>query len=119
VVSGQFLLDSEARLRSVTGNLAAAALPPASAPSAPAQGVPAVHVAEGTVERVDADGITISHGPVADLKWPAMTMGFGKPDPKAFADIQPGDRIRFEFREGGASGYALVSVQKLATGATR
>ena len=118
VASGQFLIDSEARLRSVTGSMAtpaASAAPPASAPSAaaPAAGI---HTAEGKVESVRADGITISHGPVASLKWPPMTMGFGKPDPKAFADVNPGDTVRFEFREGGAAGYELVSVQRVRGG---
>ncbi len=111
VASGQFLIDSEARLRSVLGGMAPASAPVAA--SAPGANQPATHVGEGKVESVDADGITISHGPVASLKWPAMTMGFAKPDVKAFADIKPGDTVRFEFREGGPKGYALVSVQRV------
>ena len=43
-----------------------------------------------------------------------MTMGFSKPDPKAFADIKPGDTIRFEFKKGGSMGWELVSVQRTA-----
>jgi Cu(I)/Ag(I) efflux system membrane fusion protein len=108
VVSGQFLVDSEARLRSVLDSMATAS------PSAPsAAGKPTgVHVAEGVVESVDAGSITISHGPVASLKWPQMTMGFGRPDTKAFADLKPGDKVRFEFKEGGPLGWELVSVAK-------
>ncbi len=119
VASGQFLIDSEARLKSVLGSMAPASSP-ASAPAgaAPAAVAPAaaagVHRGQGKVESVDADGITISHGPVATLKWPAMTMGFGKPDPKAFPEIKPGDTVGFEFRPGGAMGYELLAVQKLA-----
>ena len=114
VASGQFLIDSEARLRSVTGSMAApAAMGPASAASMPMARASGVHVGEGKVESVDANGITVSHGPVASLKWPAMTMGFGKPDAKAFADVKPGDTVRFEFRQGGAMGYELVSVQRI------
>jgi Cu(I)/Ag(I) efflux system membrane fusion protein len=123
VASGQFLIDSEARLRSVTGSMAApaasaASAPPAAAASASMPTVPVagIHAAEGKVESVSADDITISHGPVASLKWPPMTMGFGKPDAKAFADVKPGDTVRFEFREGGASGYELVSVQRVRGG---
>jgi Cu(I)/Ag(I) efflux system membrane fusion protein len=123
VASGQFLIDSEARLRSVTGSMAApaasaASAPPAAASSASMPAAPAagIHTAEGKVESVNADGITISHGPVASLKWPPMTMGFGKPDPKAFADVKPGDTVRFDFREGGAAGYELVSVQRVRGG---
>jgi Cu(I)/Ag(I) efflux system membrane fusion protein len=109
VASGQFLIDSEARLRSVLGNMASAA---AAAP-APAPGASASHRAEGKVESVEPDGITISHGPVASLKWPAMTMGFSKPAPDAYPDIKPGDQVRFEFKEGGPMGYQLLSVQRL------
>lgn len=111
VVSGQFLIDSEARLRSVLGTLSAAS-PSASAASATAAGADR-YAAEGKVESVDADSITISHGAIAELKWPAMTMGFGKADPKAFADVKPGDRLHFEFRKGGPMGYELVSVHRL------
>lgn len=111
VASGQFLIDSEARLKSVLGAMAAAS-PPAPAASAPA----GVHVAEGKVESVEPDAITISHGPVPSLKWPPMTMGFGRPDPKAFADVKPGDSVHFEFRQGGAMGYELLSVRKLGGG---
>ena len=41
------------------------------------------------------------------------TMGFGKPDAKAFADVKPGDTVRFEFRKGGAMDYELVSVRRV------
>lgn len=114
VASGQFLIDSEARLRSVTENMSApAAMEPASAASMPAEQASGLHVGQGKVENVDADTITISHGPVASLNWPAMTMGFGKPDAKAFADVKPGDTVRFEFRQGGPTGYELVSLKRL------
>jgi Cu(I)/Ag(I) efflux system membrane fusion protein len=105
VASGQFLIDSEARLRSVLGSMAA--------PTA------ALHMAEGKVESVAPDGITISHGPVATLRWPSMTMGFGKASPDAFPQIKPGDTVRFEFKEGGPMGYELVSMQRVQQGAQK
>lgn len=112
VASGQFLIDSEARLRSVTGSMAApAAMEPASAASMPTVSTSGTYTGEGKVESIEADGITISHGPIAALKWPSMTMGFGKPNAKAFAGIKPGDTVRFEFKKGGAMEYELVSVQ--------
>lgn len=114
VASGQFLIDSEARLRSVLGSMSASAAAPTAVASAPA-GV--IHKAEGKVESVAPDGITISHGPVATLKWPLMTMGFAKTSPNAFPEIKPGDQVRFEFKEGGPTGYELVSVQRAQPGA--
>jgi len=114
VASGQFLIDSEARLRSVTGSMSApAAMAPASAASMSAARTSEVFVGEGKVESVEPDGITISHGPIAALKWPPMTMGFGKPNVKAFAEIKPGDTVRFEFKKGGAMDYELVSVLRV------
>ncbi|MFN3809043.1 MAG: efflux RND transporter periplasmic adaptor subunit [Roseateles asaccharophilus] len=105
VTSGQFLIDSEARLKSVLGAMSAA-LPASATATAP------TYRAEGKVESVDADSITISHGPVPALKWPGMTMGFGKTSPTAFANLKPGDRVSFEFRQGGPMDWELVAVQK-------
>jgi Cu(I)/Ag(I) efflux system membrane fusion protein len=120
VASGQFLIDSEARLRSVFGNMTAPATGAAASAPAPASAPAAVlHKAEGRVESVAPDGITISHGPVATLQWPPMTMGFGKASPGAFPEIKAGDQVRFEFKEGGSMGYELVSVQRAQPGAQR
>jgi membrane fusion protein, copper/silver efflux system len=41
-----------------------------------------------------------------------MTMGFGKPDPKAFPDVKAGDTVQFEFKEGGSMGYELTAVRR-------
>ena len=113
VASGQFLVDSEARLRSVLGNMnAAAPAASATAASAPAAAKASVYIGQGKVESVDAESITISHGAIPELKWPAMTMGFGKPNPKSFSDVKPGDRVHFEFKEG-PSGYQLTTVHRL------
>ena len=110
VASGQFLVDSEARLRSVLGNMTAAQ--PASAPAPSASSTAATtYMGQGKVESVDADSITISHGAIPELKWPAMTMGFAKPDAHAFADVKPGDPVHFEFRKGPTD-YELVSVHR-------
>jgi Cu(I)/Ag(I) efflux system membrane fusion protein len=107
VTSGQFLIDSEANLKSVLGAMGTARA--ASAPAAASAA--ATYHAQGKVESVDAASITVSHGPVPELKWPGMTMGFSKASPKAFSDIKLGDTVRFEFRKQG-DGYELVSMQR-------
>jgi membrane fusion protein, copper/silver efflux system len=116
VASGQFLVDSEARLRTVLGSLAAAAPAPAavsgpsaSAASAASTATPRTFSAQGKVDSVDADSMTLTHGPIAALKWPAMTMPFNKPGPTAFADVKVGDTVQFEFRKKG-NDYELISV---------
>ena len=58
--------------------------------------------ASGTVESVDvaAGKITLAHGPVDALGWPAMTMGF-KATPEQIASVHPGQLVRFEFTAEG------------------
>lgn len=55
-------------------------------------------MATGTVESVDAAAgkITIAHGPVEALKWPAMTMAF-KATPEQVASVKSGQKVEFEF----------------------
>lgn len=118
VASGQFLIDSEARLRSVLGNMT-----PDSSPAATIEPPPTAeavrHVGEGKVESVAPDSITISHGPIPSLKWPAMTMEFAKPDVGGLPGVAVGDAIRFTFVEGGATGYRLVAVRPLVAKASK
>lgn len=108
VASGQFLVDSEARLRSVLGSLSAAS--PASGPAAAA--APTSYSTQGKVDGIDADSMTITHGAIAELKWPPMTMPFNKPSPTAFSDVKVGDTVHFEFRKKGDE-YELVSVHRM------
>lgn len=58
--------------------------------------------ATGTVETVDAaiGTITIAHGPVEALQWPAMTMAF-KATPEQIASVQAGQKVQFEFTAEG------------------
>ncbi len=58
--------------------------------------------ATGTVEGVDAAAgkMTIAHGPVDSLGWPAMTMGF-KATREQIASVQPGQQVRFDFQVQG------------------
>lgn len=62
--------------------------------------VASVAKAEGTVESMDAGKITIAHGPVDALKWPAMTMAFNA-TPEQLASVKAGQKIQFEFTADG------------------
>ena len=103
VASGQFLIDSEANLRSATERMA----PDAAAP--PAKAV-AVYHAVGKVEHIGPATVTLSHGPVPELKWPAMTMEFGDPPQGVPASVKPGTEVRFEFVQA-ADGFQLRSIE--------
>jgi Cu(I)/Ag(I) efflux system membrane fusion protein len=107
VVSGQFLIDSEANLKAVLPKFSA------DAPTAPrTQSTQAktstVYHGVGKVEKVTAEALTLSHKPIPEMKWGAMTMDFNKPRPDAFEEIKVGDDIEFSFKEGKA-GYVLES----------
>lgn len=58
--------------------------------------------ATGTVKAIDATTgkITISHGPVAALQWPAMTMAF-KATPAQMAAVHAGQKVDFAFVSKG------------------
>jgi Cu/Ag efflux protein CusF len=68
---------------------------------APAAGVE--HQASGKVTKVDraAGRVTIAHGPVASLKWPAMTMPFEVKDKALLDKAKEGQTIQFSFIESG------------------
>ncbi len=110
VASGQFLIDSEASLKSVLprleGGTGASATAPASAPAAAAP----TYETTGKVEKVTAADITFSHQPVPALGWGAMTMTFNKPAPSAFPDVKSGQTVHFAFKQTD-DGYQLTKVE--------
>jgi Cu(I)/Ag(I) efflux system periplasmic protein CusF len=70
------------------------------------------HKASGTVTRVDRAGgrVTIAHGPVTTLKWPAMTMTFGVKEKALIDKLPSGKKVDFEFVKQG-SDYVVTSVR--------
>ncbi len=70
--------------------------------AAMAQAEPKLGNGEGTVTAIDPDTgkITLAHGPVTELHWPAMTMGFATKDGQT-GGLKVGDRVRFSFRWDG------------------
>ncbi|MDB5855306.1 MAG: cation efflux system transrane protein [Herminiimonas sp.] len=134
VASGQFLIDSEASLKSILPKFAGAqqsgngnqtsqpasanAQPPQQgqqANSPPSSSAGKVYHGLGKVEKVTAESVTFSHQPIPELKWPAMTMDFKKPGKDAFPDIKPGQDAEFSFRESN-DGYKLESVTSAGRG---
>ncbi|OMG74900.1 efflux RND transporter periplasmic adaptor subunit [Burkholderia ubonensis] len=108
VASGQFLIDSEASLKSVLPRLAGGTGADAPAPAAAAQS----YETTGKVEKVTAADITFSHQPVPALGWGAMTMAFNKPAPNAFPDVKAGQTVHFVFKQSD-DGYQLTKVEPI------
>ena len=100
-----------------------AVLKPTETVAADSDGVPAMPKASemkhgkaaGTVTAIDpAKGtITLDHGAISGLGWPAMTMGFAiKPDQQA--GIKVGDKVNFEIDWDGKAG-TITKIAKSGT----
>lgn len=113
VLSGQFLIDSEASLKSTVTRLETAA--GTEAAQAPAGDTPQTthHLTEGTLKAIKPDEITIAHEPVPSLNWPAMTMGFKPPEKGLPEDLKVGDRVSFSFTQTVQGGFQLESITPL------
>lgn len=91
VVSGQFLIDSEASLRGVLARMQTA--PADETPSAPAKTYTGVGVVQSTAE----DEIVLAHEAIPELEWPSMTMPFALSQPGLAKGLIPGQKVRFHF----------------------
>jgi Cu(I)/Ag(I) efflux system membrane fusion protein len=105
VVTANFLIDAESNLKAALGGMqkseGAAAKPAALG-----------HKAEGTLNAIDlaAGSVTISHGPVASLNWPAMKMDFVLANPALVSGIAPGTGVVIEFVERGQGEWVITSM---------
>jgi Cu(I)/Ag(I) efflux system membrane fusion protein len=113
VASGQFLIDSEASL----AGLQVRPLPTdvAMAPMTSAAAKPALADATGRVEQVTKDSVTLSHGPVPAIGWPAMTMAF-RADPMLLRGLKVGDQVSFAFDQS-PTGPTVRRIAKVGGGA--
>ena len=135
VVAANFLIDAESNLKAVvsglgghTGHGSAAKGSEAATPAGPPP-VPGVvgHKAEGSVDGIDlkAGTVSLNHGPVLELKWPAMTMEFKAANPALLDGLKPGQAVAFEFVERQPGEYVVTSIavapgtRNAAPGSTR
>ncbi|MEA3195166.1 MAG: rane fusion protein copper/silver efflux system [Betaproteobacteria bacterium] len=81
VVSGQFLIDSEASLRAAETRMGAA-----------------VHKGTGKVRAVDAPSgyLELDHDPIPSMQWPQMIMAFQAENKAELRSLKEGDRVQFE-----------------------
>ena len=128
VTSANFLIDAESNLKAAIagfgpGGVAAsgAAMAEAASPMAPASPAATGHQAQGKVVEVDAKSLTVtlSHGPVASLKWPAMTMEFALANSALLKDLKPGVPVAFEFVERGKGEWVITKITPQAMDAKK
>ena len=139
VVAANFLIDAESNLQAAVGAFGhaghgksagasgdAPAATPASVPRSAASGASASvggtspaskaggvgHRGEGTIRTLDATGgkVSIAHGPVASLGWPAMTMDFKVAHAALLNGVQPGSEIAFEFVERAPGDWVVTRI---------
>ncbi len=74
------------------------------------------HSAAGKVLSIKAaaekPSITIAHGPVSSLQWPAMTMTFRVASPELLTGVREGDAVAVRFVKGGGGGWLITQLEK-------
>ena len=110
VVSGQFLIDSEASLKATGTRMSDA---PAMAGE--------MHKGEGRIEKIGPDSVTLSHGPIESMKWGAMTMDFKLPKGAMPAGVAAGTMVDFEFaaRKNGNFEITRITPKAATAGAKK
>jgi Cu(I)/Ag(I) efflux system membrane fusion protein len=107
VLSGQFLIDSEASLSGAVARLAT---------TGPAEGKEGSHNGRGKVTQVDRQkgSIELDHEPIASMQWPAMKMGFMVVDKQQLAALKPGDVVEFQLaaKPDQDGNYVIESIRK-------
>lgn len=71
-----------------------------------------VHHGIGAVQKVDAPNgrITIAHGPINSIQWPAMTMTFAVQNKKLLDQVVAGEKIEFDLVQVSQDQYAVTRI---------
>jgi Cu(I)/Ag(I) efflux system protein CusF len=91
---------------------------PASTPDQPQTGAtpsePTLATGVGTITAIDeaTNMVTLDHGPVAELKWPAMKMQF-RGTAAMLHGLAAGERVAFSFKWDGKAGQLVAIKRKL------
>jgi Cu(I)/Ag(I) efflux system membrane fusion protein len=104
VLSGQFLIDSEASLRGLEARLNQT--PTSTAPR---------YTTDAVIDALSGDTVTLTHPPIPALKWPQMQMDFKLP-PRAQQprDLEAGDRLQIEFEMQDGDVPRITRLQRVA-----
>ncbi len=104
VVSGQFLIDSEASLKGTATRMSDAPAPENATAGR------RTHRADGKIEHIGNDTVTISHGAIPSLEWGPMTMDFTLPANRLPGNIAVGDTVTFEIRENKEGMFEITAI---------
>ncbi len=109
VLSGQFLIDSEASLKTSGTRMSEGA-----SNAGPAATTTATHKGEGKVEKIDKESVTISHGPIPGMQMGAMTMEYKLPKSGIPAGVKEGTAVSFDMMLTPKGEFALTRIQRKA-----
>jgi Cu/Ag efflux protein CusF len=117
VVSANFLIDAESNLKAALSGFQAPQ--ETSGQERATKATSLSHHADGVVEDVDlkANTVSVAHGPVTTLKWPAMTMEFKFANGSLAAGLKAGSRVSFDFVERAPGEYVITKIQPAAAAA--
>ena len=131
VVSGQFLIDSEASLSGVLARLAQQDHT-MKMPGEMSSEMPVEKSIEKSVEKststektlkgrgkvveieMQSGQVTLNHDPIAALDWPAMTMGFKVKDHGQLGKLNVGDAVTFDLKPDEPDQYMILHIAKIA-----
>ena len=70
------------------------------------------HHGTGIIKKVDANArtVTLAHGPIASMNWPAMTMSFKLKGAALAKGVRSGDAVIFDFIQSGDD-YVVTHLQ--------
>lgn len=113
VLSGQFLIDSEANLKGVEARLNRdPGKDIGQATSAE------IHRTSAHIEAIKGEVLTLSHPAIPSLKWPPMTMDFKLPRGSSSSGVAAGQDVEIEFRMQTGDAPQIVAIRRIAPGST-
>lgn len=114
VISGQFLIDSEASMRASLTRMS-------PADDEPGMNETAVNVTKsvtgsGVIKAIktDENKLNLQHEAIEELGWPAMTMDFSLAEGVNLEDLQIDDSVMFTMQQNGEA-YLITSIDKIST----
>lgn len=103
VASGQFLIDSEAKLSGIDFSASL---------DKPDVAALTLHEADATIDEMEKGELTLSHGPFKSLSMPGMTMRFPLAKVALAKGLKVGDRVHVGVRQS-AEGLVIERIEKI------
>lgn len=72
-----------------------------------------MHQGKGKLKSIDLEKgkVSISHGPIKSVGWPAMTMSFKVKDKAQLSKLHPGQQVEFEMMKGEGGQYMITHIK--------